>query len=168
MKKVFKKRLPINSPYVEVCVHEWGGYPLTRTKVFGKKMVTCGLNGQLKRFEQYRQCGKARLTICLSDESRYQHHDFVSEHCDKLIAIDSNIGMDFGGYSAFYNMIKNKEDCYVLLTNTSVDSSQCDFLDGYIHYMEMNLDVGMLGISYSTRMYHTLIRRNFVPLLWPC
>ena len=29
--------------------------------------------------------------------------------------------------------------------------------------MENNPDVGILGISYSTKMYQTLIRRNFTP-----
>jgi len=158
-----RKRKPVKSDVVKVCVHEWGGYKLEREKFFSKTSSNqCGLKFQLQRFLSYRERGLVNLTVTMSDSEKHCELDYVKQYCDNFIEV-SNVGMDFSGYSAFFHSIENCDNCYVILSNSSVEKSQTDFLDGYIRYMEENLDVGMLGISYSTRMYHTLIRRNFLP-----
>lgn len=158
-----RKRAPIKSSVVRVCVHEWGGYALERKKVFSKSsMNICGLKYQLLRFSTYRKKGLVDLTVTMSEMDKSNNLEEIKNNCDHFIPV-SNIGMDFRGYSTFFNSIINEENCYVILTNSSVEKTQTDFLVGYIRYMNENPDVGMLGISYSTRMYHTLIRRNFIP-----
>lgn len=160
-----RKRAKVRSSKVKVCIHEWGGYPLERNKSFSKTSSNCcGLKYQLERFAKYRIEGLVDLTVTMSEANKCRQIDYVRSNCDCFIKV-SNIGMDFCGYSTFFHSIKDGENCYVILSNTSVEKSQTDFLAGYVKYMEENLDVGMLGISYSTRMYHTLIRRNFVPHL---
>ncbi len=157
------KRMPVKSKVVRVCVHEWGGYKPEREKSFSKTSSNqCGLKYQLQRFLSYRERGLVDLTVTMSDSEKLCELDYVKQQCDNFIEV-SNVGMDFGGYSAFFHSIEKNENCYVILTNSSVEKTQTDFLEGYIKYMEDNPEVGMLGISYSTRMYHTLIRRNFIP-----
>ncbi|WP_455669722.1 hypothetical protein [Phocaeicola sp.] len=148
---------------VYVCIHEWGGYPLIREKELknGCRFI-CGLAGQLNRFEEYRRRGLVSLTLTMSDSEMFKDLDLVKEKVDFFLEV-SNIGMDFSGYSAFYEQIKSKNNAYVILSNTSVDIHQYSFLDGYIDYMENNLDVAALGISYSTKMYQTVILDNFNP-----
>ncbi len=74
----------------------------------------------------------------------------------------SNIGFDFSGYGDFVENLRD-ENCYILLMNTSVEKTQTDFIDDYIDYMESNPSIGLLGISYSTKKFQTLIRNNFEP-----
>ena len=155
-------REKVVSPVVRVCIHEWGGYEMKRKKIVEGRCFNCGLFSQIERFKKYREKGVVNLTITMSDVANHPDVGVVKSNCDEFIEV-SNVGMDFNGYSTFYRKNKNEDNCYVILTNSSVEESQCDFLEGYIKYMEDNPDVGILGISYSTRMYHTLIRRNFVP-----
>ena len=158
-----KKRKPVKNSIVRVCVHEWGGYSLEREKNFSETSSNeCGLKFQLQRFLSYRENGFVNLTVTMSDSNKHNELEYVKQNCDNFLEV-SNVGMDFSGYSTFFHSIENNDNCYVILTNSSVEKSQTDFLEGYIKYMVENPDVGMLGISYSTRMYHTLIRRNFIP-----
>ncbi len=155
-------RKKIENHTVQVCVHEWGGYSPVRQKNVETVRFECGLKYQIERFNPYRINGKAKLTITMSDPAKYSDVEWIKTHCDNFIEV-SNVGMDFSGYRAFWNTIKDNPNSYVILTNSSVEKTQCDFLDGYIQYMEDNPEVGILGISYSTRMYHTLVRINFTP-----
>lgn len=157
-----RKRKPVETRIVQVCVHEWGGYSLVRQKNVETVQFECGIKYQIERFCPYRSNGKVNLTITMSDAEKHSNIDWIKENCDNFITV-SNIGMDFNGYRAFWKKIKDQPNCYVILTNSSVEKTQCDFLDGYLKYMEDNPDVGMLGISYSTKMYHTLVRYNFTP-----
>lgn len=158
-----RKREPVKSGVIKVCVHEWGGYSIDRQKTFSESSsIQCGLKFQLQRFLPYRERGLVDLTVTMSDSEKHTDLDYVKRNCDHFVEV-SNVGMDFRGYSTFFHSIEKSNNCYVILTNSSVERSQTDFLNGYIKYMEGNPDVGMLGISYSTRMYHTLIRRNFIP-----
>ena len=157
-----RKRKSVEDNVVRVCVHEWGGYKPVRQKKVETVEFECGLKYQIDRFKSYRKNGKVNLTITMSDASRYSDILWVKENCDFIIEV-SNIGMDFNGYRTFWETIKDLPNSYVILTNSSVEKTQCDFLEGYINYMENNPDVGMLGISYSTKMYHTLLRYNFTP-----
>lgn len=152
-----RDKLDINRK-VKVCVHEWGGYNPIRTKTIKKGMTfTCGLQWQIDRFSD-----RTRFDLCvtMSDMARWKHPDLLERI--KIYPV-SNIGMDFSGYNFFYQKNKNELDSYVILTNSSVNSYNEDFIAGYINYMENNLDVGALGISYCTKMYQTLVRPNFYP-----
>ncbi len=158
-----KHRKEIEDGTVYVCVHEWGGYPIIRRKTL-KEGITfiCGLKAQLMRYEQERKNRLVELTVTMSDSNKCKDLDYIKKHSDNLIEV-SNVGMDFSGYASFHKRIRGNLNSYVILSNSSVEISQDNFLDGYIKYMENNPDVGILGISYSTKMYQTLIRRNFTP-----
>lgn len=159
-----KLRKEIGDTTVYVCVHEWGGYPISRKKTLKDgKTFLCGLKAQLVRYEQGRKNGLVNLTVTMSDCEKCKDLEYIKERTDSFIEV-SNIGMDFSGYGAFYRIIqKHSNNAYVILSNSSVDSEKEDFLKGYINYMEKNLDVGILGISYSTKIYQTLISDNFNP-----
>lgn len=158
-----KLRKNIEDDTVYVCVHEWGGYPIIRNKTLKDgKTFTCGLKAQLMRYEKERKSRLVDLTVTMSDSNKCKDLDYIKKHSDNFIEV-SNVGMDFSGYASFHKRIRGNLNSYVILSNSSVDISQDIFLDGYIKYMEDNPDVGILGISYSTKMYQTLIRRNFMP-----
>ena len=102
-----RKRVPIKSSLVRVCVHEWGGYALERKKLFSKNSKNiCGLKYQLQRFSIYRKKGLVDLTVTMSDMSKSNDLNEVKNYCDHFIPV-SNIGMDFRGYSTFFNSIIN-------------------------------------------------------------
>lgn len=151
---------------IYVCIHEWGGYELVRHKHINNKIKDweCGLKYQLERFNNYKGGFSVDLTVTMSDINLHHDLDYIRSRCDRVIPV-SNIGMDFSGYSTFYNFVKEKDDSYIILTNTSVSSIQTDFIDDYIEYMQNNLDVGMLGISCCSKCYQTLVRNNFTPHL---
>lgn len=156
-------RSPVNQDIIYIGIHEWGGYPLSREKQIkhGTKF-TCGLRYQLERFHTYNGKHKIDLTLTLSDPSLYTNKDFFYEKINHLLEV-SNKGFDFSGYANFYRSIRNHANSYVILSNSSINAAQHDFLDSYIEYLENNPDVGILGISYSTKCFQTLIRNNFTP-----
>ena len=160
-----RRRPPVASKQVYVCVHEWGGYPMRRQKTI-KHGATfdCGLEAQLERFSPYRASGRVELTVTLSAADRHPDLSAIRNRTDHLI-LSCNKGMDFSGYAAFFDRIKNKPDAYVILTNSSVNAAQNDFLESYIRCMERHPEIGMLGISYCTRMFQSLVRNNFTPHL---
>ena len=160
-----RRRPPVASKQVYVCVHEWGGYPMRRQKTI-KHGATfdCGLEAQLERFSPYRASGRVELTVTLSAADRHPDLSAIRNRTDHLI-LSCNKGMDFSGYAAFFDRIKNKPDAYVILTNSSVNAAQNDFLESYIRCMERHHEIGMLGISYCTRMFQSLVRNNFTPHL---
>lgn len=158
-----KKRDKVEDQKVYVCIHEWGGYPLIRNKTLKNGQIfECGLEGQLARYKPYREKGKIELTVTMSDTHLTKNIDSIKSQSDHFIEV-SNKGLDFSGYSSFFNKIKNNPNAYIILTNSSVNSINSDFLDNYIYYMEQNPDIGILGISYSTKIYQTLVRNNFTP-----
>ena len=124
----------------------------------------CGLEAQLERFSPYRASGRVGLTVTLSAADRHPDLSAIRYRTDHLI-LSCNKGMDFSGYAAFFDRIKNKPDAYVILTNSSVNAAQNDFLESYIRCMERHPEIGMLGISYCTRMFQSLVRNNFTPHL---
>lgn len=160
--KVTKQRLDVASSIINVGVHEWGGYGLERTKTI-KNGTTfeCGLRYQIERFTQHKN---VEMVVTMSDSEKYRDMEYVRQRVSNIVETD-NCGMDFSGYAAVYESLKNKENRYVILSNSSVNAIQEEFLDGYIEYMNQNLDVGMLGVSYCTKMIQTLVRDNFTPHL---
>lgn len=151
---------------VFVCIHEWGGYPLTRTKHISSDIVpfVCGLKYQLDRYAAYKGRYFIDVTVTMSDVQLCDNIDMVRSKCSTFLPV-SNKGMDFSGYASFYERIKDLPNSYVILSNSSVNAMQSDFLDSYIKYMEDNRDVGMLGISCCSKCYQTLVRNNFNPHL---
>lgn len=154
-------RTAVESRRVTVCVHEWGGYPMKRSKTI-KDGATfdCGLKYQLDRFAEKENVD---FIVTMSDISKHNCVESIKSRV-KVVEVD-NRGMDFSGYASVYKMVKNKPNRYIILNNSSVNSVQEEFLQGYIDYMEQNPDVGMLGVSYCTCMWQTLVRNNFTPHL---
>lgn len=164
-----RNRSDVKTRTVFVETHEWAGYPLVREKkIKNGRTFLCGIDFQLKRFELIKRDSIFQIdyTVTISGLGQYPTYDIqaIKNRCDRVLPV-SNAGLDFSGYSTFYDFIKDKPNSYVILSNSSVNACIDDFLDGYIEYMENNPDVGMLGISYCTKMYQTLIRNNFTPHL---
>lgn len=159
--KLKKRRIPVLDYKIKVCVHEWGGYELVRKKVI-KNGATfeCGLQAQLDRFSNRH---KFNLTVTMSDVNKCKNLDYIKSKAE-VLEVD-NVGMDFSGYDAFYRIQRNRPNSYLILTNSSVNSINDDFIEGYIHYMEQNPDVGALGVSYCTKIIQTFMRKNFIPHL---
>jgi len=156
-----KKRVPVLSDNVAVCVHEWGGYKDRRKKKINNiKEFECGLYYQLLRFGNYH--GKRSLNLTVSISEKF----LMKEHIKNVKMIEvSNVGMDFSGYEQFFESIKNDDNQYVILTNTSVNKKQVDFIDEYIDYFEQHETIGIMGVSVSSKIYQSLIRNNFNPHL---
>ncbi|MEN9918134.1 MAG: hypothetical protein RL662_570 [Bacteroidota bacterium] len=158
-----RRRNKVIDSKLYVCIHEWGGYTLKRNKeIKNIRPFNCGLFYQLERFNKHKQKYNIDLTVTLSDSHLCKEYDYITSHCDRLICVD-NLGFDFSGYSSFFDKIKNKENAYIILSNSSVNEDIVDFIDGYLFYLNRNPDVGLLGISYSSSMQQTLIRNNFKP-----
>lgn len=156
-----KFRIPVNSNKLAVCIHEWGGYQGKRVKnIKNIQQFECGLDYQLERFKNYHGKYELDLTLTISDVHLFKGRT----HQVKVIGVD-NIGMDFSGYESFFNTIKDKENQYVLLTNSSIHKDQHDFIDGYLDFFKANKNIGMMGVSFNTKMYQSLIRNNFTPHL---
>ncbi|REC49597.1 hypothetical protein [Chryseobacterium pennipullorum] len=160
-----KKRKLVHDNKVYINIHEWGGYPLKRTKsVSSIPQFECGLEYQLQRFNSARKNIPLLINITISDIEKSPNIDYIKKDTDNIDSVD-NGGMDFSGYSSFYEKIKNKENAYVILSNTSVNAIQEDFLGSHIKYMEDHPEVGMLGVSYCTKIIQTFVRNNFTPHL---
>lgn len=158
-----RRRRGVEQKKVYVCIHEWGGYSSVRRKHINDTICDweCGLKYQLERFESRQD---VVLTVTMSDMHLCRDIASITSCCDHFIAVP-NRGMDFSGYGAFYQSIRGMKNCYVVLTNSSVNSLQSDFLDSYIDYMERNRDVGMLGVSCCSKCYQSLDAKNFTPHL---
>ena len=159
-------RSKCQSQIVYVGIHEWGGYKMVREKhVHRIRPFKCGLRYQLERFVKYNGVHNLFIVVTMSDVSKCKKLDYIKDNCDLFLETD-NLGKDFSGYASFYNKIKDKSNSYVILTNSSVSNVMSDsFIDEYISYMEENLDVGMLGISYNSKCYQSLKIGNFTPHL---
>lgn len=163
--QIKKIRTDIISKEIYINIHEWGGYASERTKKLKNgKEFNCGLKFQLKRFSNQHDGIKKKIFLTVSDLDLLKQRDSIEKDVDKMWSVSNN-GMDFSGYSEFYKLIKNKPNAYVLLTNTSVNAIQTEFLDDYISYMNCNPDVGMMGVSYCSKIWQSLLRNNFNPHL---
>ncbi len=154
-------------------VHEWAGYPIERTKQIKPFLspFACGLKNQLESLIHYRKnFQKDRLAYYFLTIS-----DFSDAYVKMLENINlpigffekipvSNIGMDFSGYGHIIrNKLEESDDDLVFLINSSVSGNFSDKIDDYIKAFELNHELGLLGVSYSTKIYQTLIRNNFRP-----
>lgn len=158
-------RKPVVTDKILIIIHEWGGYNGKRLKkIKGIAEFECGLDYQLERFEKQNTDYKKVLTITMSDPEKYGDLDNLRSKCDQLIFV-TNQGMDFSGYSKFISKYSAHPNSYIILSNSSVNKIQTDFLDSYINYLEHNQDVGLLGVSCNSKYYHTLLRANYNPHL---
>jgi hypothetical protein len=154
-------RVPVVGNKLSVCVHEWGGFEGKRIKkIKNIEEFECGLDYQLDRFQNYKGKYELDLTVTVSDVHLLKN---VVKNFN-IIEVD-NIGMDFSGYSSFYDTIWNKGNQYVILTNSSVNKISVDFIDDYLDFFKSDESIGMLGISFSSKMYQTFIKNNFNPHL---
>lgn len=158
---LFKTRKPVLKDLVKVCVHEWGGYEGRRKKsIKNIKEFECGLDYQISRFLNYRGKYEIDLTVTVSEAH------LLKKKIENVKVIEvSNLGMDFSGYEAFYESIKNEENQYVILSNTSVNKLQVEFIDDYLDFFKKNNSVGMMGVSVNSKIYQSLIKNNFNPHL---
>lgn len=155
------RRKAVETDKIVVGVHEWGGYDMRRSKTIkGGVTFPCGLQSQLDRF-----AGKRGVELIVTMSEAEKHRDLAYVRSRAKVVLVDNRGMDFSGYGAIYDRFKDAPNGYIILTNSSVHSIQEDFLDDYIRYMELNQEVGMLGVSYCTKMIQTLVRDNFTPHL---
>lgn len=155
----------VETDLVRVCIHEWGGYGGRRNKNIRRiAPFECGLDFQLKRFREYDGKRPLSLTLTMSEPFRHPGLEGVKSMCDVFMPV-SNQGMDFSGYSAFVESLKGSPNGYIILTNSSINSLQEDFLDSYIDFMEAHPEVGLLGVSSSSKYYQTFRRHNFNPHL---
>ncbi len=161
--KIKKLRSPVLQERIYVNIHEWGGYESKRFKNSINKLIVgfeCGLHYQLTRYKNQNINREIELSVTISDAEKYRNLELLKNEVNKIIFV-SNDGMDFSGYSTLYSMIKDLPNAYVILTNSSVNALQDDFLEEYINYMEKNPDVGIFGTSYCTKIYQSLIKNNF-------
>ena len=164
-RRISSERKAIEDSIVYVGIHEWGGYPAVRQKcIKGIRPFTCGLKFQIDRFSKNRSRHPIKLTVTMSEPEKYHDIAAIEQNCDNFIPV-SNLGMDFSGYSTFYDSVKHNRNAYIILSNSSVNEIEDVFLDDYIDYMENNKDVAILGVSNSSKYYHTLVRNNFNPHL---
>ncbi|MDR3694921.1 hypothetical protein [Mucilaginibacter sp.] len=155
-----KIRKPVQNNEVLIGIHDWAGYNLKRKKVVNDIQFDCGLSYQLDRVANYKGARKLNLSLTISGYDEGKHG---LKYRGLNFTPVSNIGMDFQGYGhTILNNIGSK-NCYLLLMNSSVEAKQVDFLDDYIDFLEQNPLVGLLGISYSSKMFQTVIRNNFTP-----
>ena len=157
------KREPIVDKKIYVNIHEWGGYPQKRTKrIKGINTFDCGLLYQLIRFRNQSYKNGIYVSVTISDIDRCNYLDEVKKYSDYISSVE-NKGLDVSGYAEFFRRISTNPHAYIILTNSSVNKIQYDFLQSYISYMENNPDVGLLGVSASSMYYHTFLRHNFNP-----
>ena len=166
--KIKNTHVKYRSPIVDFTnvyfhVHEWGGYPnIRQKKLKNSKSFFCGLNGYLSKIKEYSGEKSLHSVITMSNVELYPNKDYLAKSVDKFIEVKNN-GMDFSGYSAMYNYVKNKPNAFIIISNSSVNLANIDFIDSYISYMNDNPDVGIIGISYNTRCNQSLIRNKFRP-----
>lgn len=157
------QRSQITSEEVLICIHEWAGYESKRTKKIGNAIneFECGLAYQLSRFSSYKGKYKLHVTLTISEREKYNYQ--LPENIN-LIDV-SNKGYDFAGYAEYYrrNIENSTNNRYVILTNTSVEKTIQPFLDDFIKIFKKDESIGLLGISYNTKIFQTIIRNNFNP-----
>lgn len=149
---------------IYINIHEWGGYPIIRTKMLKNgKTFECGLRSQLQYYKSYMGLYKLSTIVTMSNPEMCLNIDWIRDNSDVQLFVD-NAGYDFSGYEATYRYLKKKGgNPYILLSNSSVNSRIDNYIDGYINYLKKNLDVGILGISMSETFPQTLIRNNYKP-----
>lgn len=159
---------PIND--VIYLIHEWGKYQIKRKKRINIiPEFECGLLYQIQRLDRYKGVKKIQKYLTISD---YSNEYLKCLENNGIMLKDYNVipvqnkGMDFAGYSYLTkNIIDSTQNQIVFLTNTSIEKGISDYIDEYISFFEKYPNLGLLGISYSTRISQSLIKNKFSPHL---
>jgi hypothetical protein len=167
--KIRRKNDNSLSDNIVFLIHEWAGYPFVREKIIKRTQnkFTCGLKYSLERINSYIGKYKVEKILTISDCSdeyieRLKLSDFFKE--DINIIPVTNKSMDFSGYSYLaHKIVSTKQNKLVFFSNTSVNAIKCDFIDQYIDVFLNNKNLGLLGISYSSKIYQTFVRNNYTP-----
>lgn len=140
-------REKVISKVIKICIHEWGGYTPRRLKrIKNSDEFYCGLTGIYKILENYEGTNILNLSTTVSDWEKYKGRLI------NPINLNENKGFDLGGYSTFINReLLRSENNYVILCNSSINEVSDQIIDSYIHYMDNNLDVGMIGSSIGIK-----------------
>lgn len=163
-----KQRSPILNNEVIVHTHEWSGYAFERHKVikYTANKFLCGLRFHFERLQQYKGIRPIRNILTVSDlDGSYSERLRCEKFFDKSAEIYGvpNRGMDFGGYGFVVKNLIAGDNKYIFLTNTSVNADSAIFIDEYIDIFSAHNNLGLLGISYSSKVYQSLIRNNYTP-----
>ncbi|MFU1858177.1 hypothetical protein ACK8HY_14255 [Sphingobacterium sp. NGMCC 1.201703] len=163
-----KQRSPILNNEVIVHTHEWSGYASERHKVikYTANKFLCGLRFHFERLQQYRGIRPIRNILTVSDLNDNYSEKLKSEKFfDKSVEIYGvpNRGMDFGGYGFVVKNLIAGDNRYIFLTNTSINADSAIFIDEYTDLFSKHSNLGLLGISYSSKVYQSLIRDNYTP-----
>lgn len=150
-------------------IHEWAGYPFIREKTIKHTncRFTCGLKYSLEKVNSYVGKYEIEKVLTISDCSDeyidcLKLADFFQD--DVNIIPVTNKSMDFSGYSYLaHKIVSIKQNKLVFFSNTSVNAIKCDFIDQYIDIFLKNKNLGLLGISYSSKIYQTLVKNNYTP-----
>ena len=159
---------PINN--IVYLIHEWAKYPIERKKKINViPEFECGFLYQVQRINNYNGVKKIQKYITISDYSdayvNYLNENNINLNNYNVIPVE-NISMDFSGYSYLIkNILDPNQDQVVFLTNTSVEKHSSDFIDDYVGIFEKYPNLGLLGISYSTKRSQSLIKNKFLPHL---
>jgi len=159
---------PIND--VIYLIHEWGKYPIKRKKhINAIPEFECGLFYQVQRLDRYNGQKKIRKYLTISDYS-VEYIKYIEDNGiglkDYTVIPVQNKGMDFSGYSYLTNkIIDSSQNQIVFLTNTSVEKDISDYIDDYVKLFEKYHNLGLLGISYSTKISQSFIKNRFSPHL---
>jgi hypothetical protein len=158
---------------VEFILHEWSGYPVIRKKKINNTIAEfeCGLKNQIESLLFFRNQSKSKLDLNFNLSIADLNDNYFELLHRENINLDffevhetNNSGMDLGGYAqVLKKKISGNPDELFFLINTSVSGFYGDKLEGYIEAFERYPQMGLLGISYSTKIYQTLIRNNFTP-----
>jgi len=62
-----------------------------------------------------------------------------------------------------HNIINEHKEQVVFFTNSSVDNYINCFIDTYAELFEKYKNLGLIGVSFSTKIYQSLLKNNFNP-----
>jgi len=152
-------------------VHEWAGYHFVREKTikYVNHKFSCGLKYHFDRLSVYNGAYTIKKILTVSECNdayieKLKGTEFYTDGFEVHPVV--NNAMDFSGYSfVCEKLLDQNKDQIVFLTNTSIDSALTSFIDEYIQLFKDQPELGLLGISYSTKIYQTFIRNNFRPHL---
>jgi len=158
---------------INFVVHEWAGYPLERIKQIKHHLPSfpCGLKNQIDSLIDYNTKFKSMRKVSYNLSITDLNIDYLQNINKEGVNIEmfkiyskNNLGMDIGGYSnVIKQLVNTKDNELFFLINTSVSGNYGEKLEEYIKAFERYPNLGLLGISYSTKVYQTLIRNNFTP-----
>lgn len=164
-----KKDLPSTDTLI-FHIHEWTGYPFIRKKIikYTNNEFNCGIKYSFEKIRNYTGVKNVRLILTISGKNYNKYvndlkkQDFFIQNTE-IYHVD-NKAMDFSGYSfVAKNCLPSDKNEIIFFSNTSINKNNASFIDEYIKCFLENKEVGLLGVSFSSKCYQTLIRNNYTP-----